>query len=80
MSDARAVQIGTYDAVLDIMDATGKYPMTRADVLAAITEGVRQAHSEHLARTPACPCPTLSAEPLARTGTDPQCPAHGDPQ
>ena len=39
---------GTYEAFLDIMDAAGPYPMTRAEVLDAIRAGVRDAFTEHL--------------------------------
>ena len=41
-----AVQTGVEEAFRSMMDAAGSYPFTRADIIASIQEGTRQAAVE----------------------------------
>ena len=41
-----AVETGVENAFRSMMDAAGSYPFTRADILASIEEGTRQAQVE----------------------------------
>jgi hypothetical protein len=45
---AEGVADGTHSALIALMDATGAYPWTRADILQAISDGVKRAVAEHL--------------------------------
>lgn len=58
---------GTYEAFIDIMDAAGGYPVTRAEVIHAIRQGVRDAFTDHLTRHPEHANPTQEARPATPT-------------
>lgn len=58
---------GAYEAFLDIMDAAGAYPVTRAEVIDAIRDGVREAFADHLNRHPAHADLATAQEPRAAT-------------
>jgi hypothetical protein len=48
--DPATIERGVYRALLDVLDATGGYPMTRDDIIDAIEAGVRSAMTEYLDR------------------------------
>ena len=50
-ANAKAVAEGVHDAFLGILRVDTNYPMSRDDLLAAVTEGVRQAFADVLGKT-----------------------------